>query len=192
MEFTGYFSKLEALSTVALGRSVERVALCETRRVAEVIAHIAEISRRKWALAEGYRNTFEYCVRKLGLSEGSVALRIQVANVSRRFPQVLEALSENRISLTVAGRLAPHLREDNVDGLLARCAGMTKRQVEEVVVELAPKIPFKPSIRKRPKARSRRSEDPTQSDLLGHSDTPSRRAVVEPATATEDNYRFTV
>jgi len=160
MEFTGYFSKLEALSAVALGRSAERVALCETRRVAEVIAHIAEISRRKWALVEGYRNTFEYCVRKLGLSEGSVALRIQVANVSRRFPQVLEALSENRISLTVAGRLAPHLRKDNFDGLLSRCAGMTKRQVEEVIVELAPKEPFKPSIRKRPQTRSRNSEVP--------------------------------
>ena len=93
---------------------------------------------------------------------------------------MLEALSENRISLTVAGRLAPHLRDGNVDGLLARCAGMTKRQVEDVIVELAPKEPFKPSIRKRPQASSRNSEVPNSEP--SRSETPSRRAAVEPAT----------
>jgi hypothetical protein len=84
------------------------------------------------------------------LSEGSVARRLQVANVSRRFPQILVALAENRISLTVAGHLAPHLREDNVGKLLSDCAGMTKRAVEEYLVALRPKPVFNPSIRKRP------------------------------------------
>ena len=42
---------------------------------------------------------------RLNLSEGSVALRLKVANVSRRFPQLLVSLAENRLSLTVAGKL---------------------------------------------------------------------------------------
>ena len=44
----------------------------------------------------------------------------KVVNVSRRFPQFLVSLGENRISLTVAGHLAPHLHEDNVEKLLSR------------------------------------------------------------------------
>ena len=78
------------------------------------------------------------------------ASRIHVANVSIRFPQLLVALAENRISLTVAGLLAPHLSEDNVDTLLADCAGMTKKAALEYLIRIEPKTVFEPSIRRRP------------------------------------------
>ena len=81
-----------------------------------------------------------------------------MANVSRRFPQILVALAENRLSLTVAGHLAPHLREDNVDKLLSDCAGMTKRAVEEYLVALCPKPVFNPSIRKRPSSKEEKDK----------------------------------
>ncbi|HEY7818722.1 MAG TPA: hypothetical protein VIG29_10925 [Vicinamibacteria bacterium] len=114
-----YFQTLEALSTEELDRSVEELVRAEKRNTALVIAHIAEMSRRRGALERGYKNLFDYCVRRLNLSEGSVALRLQVANVSRRFPQLLVALAENRMSLTVAGFFAPHLDEINIDALVA-------------------------------------------------------------------------
>jgi hypothetical protein len=157
-EIKAYFETLEGLSAEELSESVEKLVRTEKRNVALVIAHIAEMSRRKAELACGYKNLFDYCVRRLRLSEGSVALRLQVANVSRRFPQILVALAENRISLTVAGHLAPHLREDNVDKLLSDCAGMTKRAVEEYLVALRPKAVFSPSIRKRPSSKGERDK----------------------------------
>ena len=113
--FKTYFETLEGLSTEELDRSAEKLVRAEKRNVALVIAHIAEMSRRKGHLERGYKNLFGYCTRRLHLSEGSVALRIQVANVSRRFPQILVALAENRMSLTVAGLLAPVLTESNVE-----------------------------------------------------------------------------
>jgi hypothetical protein len=116
------------------------------------------MSRRKAELACGYKNLFTYCVEKLHLSEGSVAMRIQVANVAKRFPQLLVALAENRISLTVAAHLAPHLREENVDKLLSDSAGMTKRAVDEYLVGLRPKPVFNPSIRKRPSSKKGRDK----------------------------------
>ncbi len=157
-EIKAYFETLEGLSAEELSESVEKLVRTEKRNVALVIAHIAEMSRRKAELACGYKNLFDYCVRRLRLSEGSVAVRLQVANVSRRFPQILVALAENRISLTVAGHLAPHLREDNVDKLLSDCAGMTKRAVEEYLVALRPKAVFSPSIRKRPSSKGERDK----------------------------------
>ena len=125
-----YFERLESLSTEDLDHSTEKLVRAEKRNVALVIAHIAEMSRRKGHLECGYKNLFDYCVRRLRLSEGSVALRIQVANVSRRFPELLEALARNRMSLTVAGLLAPVLTESNLEKLLSDCAGMTKREAE--------------------------------------------------------------
>lgn len=42
----------------------------------------------------GYKNLFDYCTRRLNLSEGTVALRIELPNVSRRSLQALAALAE--------------------------------------------------------------------------------------------------
>ncbi|MEE9263461.1 MAG: hypothetical protein V3V11_03295 [Vicinamibacteria bacterium] len=148
--FKNYFGKLERLSDSELDRSAEKLVCAEKQNVAKLIAHIAEMSRRKVVLELGYKSTFHYCVERLHLSEGSVASRIHVANVSIRFPQLLVALAENRISLTVAGLLAPHLSADNVDTLLADCAGMTKKAVLEYLVRIEPKPVFEPSIRRRP------------------------------------------
>ena len=101
--FKNYFGKLEGLSNGELDRSAEKLVCAEKQNVAKLIAHIAEMSRRKAALDLGYKSTFHYCVERLRLSEDSVASRIHVANVSIRFPQLLVPLAENRISLTVAG-----------------------------------------------------------------------------------------
>ena len=115
--FKVYFARLEGLSAEELDRSAVQLTRAEHRHVAGVIAHIAEISRRKVDLERGFQNLFDYCVRRLGLSEGSVALRIQVAYVARRFPQALACLAEGKIRLSVLGRLAPHLRAENVEKL---------------------------------------------------------------------------
>ena len=74
-----YFAKLKALSTEELARSAEELVEAERRNVAALIAHLAEMSERKAHLELGYTSLFDYCVRHLRLSEGSVWSRIQVA-----------------------------------------------------------------------------------------------------------------
>jgi hypothetical protein len=196
-KFKTYFESLERLSTKALDRAAVQLVRAEKRNVALLIAHIAEMSRRKAGLECGYKNLFEYGVKRLNLSEGSVALRLQVANVCRRFPQLLVSLAENRLSLTVAGKLAPHLCEDNVEKLLAECAGMTKREVDEYLVALKPKPVFNPSIRKQPSPESEKARpEAQQSPALSAADTPSRRPpsaspnLLEPASPDLFNFRF--
>ena len=188
-----YFEALEKLSTEKLDRSVDKLVRAEKRSVGLVIAHVAEMSRRKGYLELGYKNLFDYCVRRLRLSEGSVALRIQVANVSRRFPQLLVALAENRLSLTVAGLLAPVLTESNVEKLLGDCVGMTKREAEEYLVALRPKLVFAPSIRKAPTTAPRVQAPPPVQTPPTHTPRPTPRvspAILEPARPEVFNFRF--
>ncbi len=187
--FKVYFEKIEGLTNKELDRSVVELVAVENRNVALVIAHLSEISRRKAELEHGYRSLFDYGVRRLGLSEGSVALRIQVANVARRFPQILAVLAEGRISLSVAGRLAPHLREDNIETLLADCAGMTKRAVEEYLVRLKPQPVFEPSIRKLSDPRANTGPElPPQPAPLPPA--PPASGLLAPATPELFNFRF--
>ena len=112
-KFKAYFKTLEGLTTEALTHSTEKLVRAEKRNVAFLIAHIAEISRRKAELECGYKNVFEYSVRRLNLSEGSVALRLQVANVSRRFPQLLVSLAEKRRPSKLVPLLTPRSRRAN-------------------------------------------------------------------------------
>ena len=149
-KLTHYFTKLEKLSSEELLHSAETLVVSENTSIAKLIAHLAEMSSRKTALKLGYSSLYQYCIERLNLSEGAVPARIHVSNVSRRFPQLLVALAETRVSLTVAALLAPHLTEDNVQKLISDCAGMTRRQTEEYLVAIKPKPVFEPSIRKRP------------------------------------------
>jgi 5-methylcytosine-specific restriction endonuclease McrA len=207
-----YFDSLEAMSLDRLDRSAEQLARAEKRNMTLLIAHLAEMSRRKGELECGYKNLFEYGVLRLGLSEGSVARRLQVANVSRRFPQILVALLENRVSLTVASLLAPHLRDDNADELLSDCAGKTKREVDEYLVARKPKPVFKPSIRKTPnrdldtsgeEARSTNQSKARDSEVRSahagtestassscHSSQAPNNNLIQPAEVNVFNFRF--
>ena len=103
------FERLEKLSREELDQEAQKCVLWEQKCVASLIAHLSEISKRKAHLELGYKDLFDYGVRRLKLSEGSVYLRLQVAGVARRFPALLSLLAQNRMSLTVAGMLAPHL-----------------------------------------------------------------------------------
>ncbi len=55
-----YTRSLEGLSTLELSRSAEKLVSFERRNVAALIAHLAEISRRKGHLELGYKSLFQY------------------------------------------------------------------------------------------------------------------------------------
>src|SRR5262245_37168180 len=160
-----YFEKLEKLSTEELDQETQKCVLSEQKNVACCIAHLSEISRRKDHLRRGYTSLFDYCVQRLKLSEGSVFLRVQVANVARRFPGVLSALAQNQISLSVAGALAPHLSEDNAERLLSDCGGKTCREVQEYLVAFKPRPLFESGIRRKPGKGTKETE--RESEALG-------------------------
>ena len=141
--------QLRTLSSADLLRQTDLLAEQEHLQAARLIAHLAQVSLRRLHLELGYRSLFEYCTGRLGLSEGCTALRIQVSRVCGRHPLILDALATRQISLTVAGKLAPHLETGNCERLIADCTGMTKREVEEYLVHLAPKPAVSPGARKR-------------------------------------------
>ncbi len=145
-----YAHRLESLSISELSRGAENLVSRERRYTAALIAHLAEISRRKGHLELGFKNLFEYCRIHLGLGKGSVWSRTQLANVSRRFPQVLEHLVEGKASLSSLGVLAAHLSEENVEKLLEQAEGKTKEEVKEIVAAICPKPAAEPTIRRRP------------------------------------------
>jgi hypothetical protein len=90
----------------------------------------------------------------LHLSEPEAYLRIAVARASREHPLLLTMLSDGRLHLTGIGMLAPHLTRENRDGLLARATHKSKRQIEELIAEIAPRPDVAATVRKLPERRA--------------------------------------
>ncbi len=78
-KYEASFERLKKLSNDELDRLAYDLVRVEKRNVAETIAHLSEISKRRLHIELGFSSLFEYCVKRLGLSEGSTWRRIQVA-----------------------------------------------------------------------------------------------------------------
>jgi len=70
--------------------------------------------------------------------------------VPRKHPAILPMLQDGRLHLSVIAKLAPVLTEANRDDLLARAKHKTKRKIEELVAEIAPKPDVPSTMRKLP------------------------------------------
>ena len=140
----------EAMSNGELLRAVESLAGRERQATVELVAHVAELDRRKLYREQGYASLFSYCTGALGLSEHATFNRIEAARASRAFPIVLDRLADGSVNLSTVRLLAPHLTDENHQRLLAEAKGRSKREVEAIVARLAPRADVASSVRKLP------------------------------------------
>ena len=112
----------------------------QSRRVeSDLVAHIAEVDERRLYAREASPSMFAYCTDVLHLSEAEAYLRIAAARASREHPMLLTMLGDGRLHLTGIAKLAPHLTRENRDALLKRATHRSKRQIEELIAEIAPR-----------------------------------------------------
>jgi hypothetical protein len=120
------------------------------RKEADLVAHIAEADARRLYAREASPSMFAYCTERLHLSEAEAYLRIAAARASREHPILLAMLADGRLHLTAIAKLAPHLTPDNREAVLKRATHCSKRQIEELAAELAPRPDAPALIRKLP------------------------------------------
>ena len=147
--------------------------------VARVIVMLMEVEDRRLHLELACSSMFDFCTRRLGMSEGEAFRRITAARLSKRFPPVLEAVRKQRVHLSSLVLLRDLFTRENVDELLAAAAGKTKRAVQELVAKLAPRPDVSASIRRLPQSRdgsNRRHRRRRRHHRHGRSDHRSRNA----------------
>jgi hypothetical protein len=137
-------SDRELLAEVRVAADREREA------TARLIVLLAEIDERRLYLGEGCSSLFTYCAQVLHLSEHAAYGRIEAARAARRFPVVLELLSEGSLTLTTVTLLAPHLTPANHCDVLDQARYRSKRDVEHIVARLRPRPPVRAIVRKVP------------------------------------------
>ncbi len=114
---------------------------------ARVVAHLAELEARGLHL-RGARSLFDYCQRRLGLSQNEAFYRIQAARIARRFPIVFELLERREIHLTALALVRDYIDVSNHAELLTEVAGKTKEQILCLLAQRSPRPDVKSRIRK--------------------------------------------
>src|SRR5687768_7383029 len=71
-----------------------------------------------------------YCIHELHLSDAAAFKRIRAARAAREYPAFRAALADGRLHLSAVVVLAPSLRPENAEELLAAAVHKTKAEVE--------------------------------------------------------------
>jgi len=176
---------LPALSTFSDDELLARLsdALEESRcGEAVLVAHIAEVDARRLFAREAAPTMFRYCTDVLHLSEAQAYRRITAARLSRRFPALLTMLEDGRLHLCGIAVIAKHLTEANCEEVLARATHKSKRELEELVAEWAPKPDVPPTIRKKPQRKAqfvaseaRKASDELRAEKADEKESPPAR-----------------
>src|SRR5712691_9821530 len=133
--------------------SMNTLALASGLSDHDLLARIGVLDTRPALYAAAGRGSlFTYCTEALRLSEDATCNRIQAARACRDFPVILEALASGAMSLTSVRILRPHLTPENHEAVLARASGRSRREIEALVAELAPRPDVPSSVRKLPTA----------------------------------------
>ncbi|HSD27102.1 MAG TPA: hypothetical protein VLL75_07335 [Vicinamibacteria bacterium] len=142
--------------------------LTHSRRVEkDLVAHIAEADERRLYAREAFPSMFAYCTEALHLSEAEAYLRIAAARASREHPMILAMLGDGRLHLTGIALLAPHLTADNRETLLRRATHRSKRQIEELIAEVAPQEDVPALMRRLPERTKLPAAQPPTPSRMG-------------------------
>jgi 5-methylcytosine-specific restriction endonuclease McrA len=130
---------LTQVSDAVLMRDLVALVAQDRTTTASLLASLAEVDARQLYRPAGYPSMYAYCVNELRLSEDAAYKRIQVARTAREFPILFPALGDGRIHMAAVRLLAPYLKPDNVDELVAAVTHQTKAKIEQMLARRFPR-----------------------------------------------------
>src|SRR5690242_7786636 len=118
------------LTSEALAARIDALIATERLSTLELLAHLAELDRRKLYVTLGFGSFFAYCTGHLRLTNGAAFRRTTAARLLTRFPAVAPYLADGRLGLTTLCLLKDVLTEATHAEILARAAGLTEDHVK--------------------------------------------------------------
>lgn len=91
---------LTTISDTNLKIRIEKLVRHERKITTLLLAHIAEVERRKLHLSWGFSSLFEYLSRGLGYSESAAYRRMQAARAMKQMPELEEKLESGSVNLS--------------------------------------------------------------------------------------------
>lgn len=192
--------KLESLSTLSddeVLTGLEATIGNARKLLARLLAYLAEVEHRRLHLEAACSSMFEYCVRRLGMSDGEAFRRTTAARLVRRFPVLLDKISRGQIHLSAVVLLRDHLTDENHAELIDRACGKTKLEVREMLAARFPKPDAPTAIHPLPEKGAASRQAPLAAVVAKDAPQPTapteeRRASTEPLSPGRYKVELTI
>lgn len=164
----------------------------EREFTAKLVACLGEIEQRRLHLLGGYSSMFDFCTKKLKLSEGEAFRRILAARLVRRFPLIESMIASGAVHLSALQLLAERLTEESHVELLEAASGKSKNEILELLAARFPKPDAPSKIRKLPQPHTAGAslEISVEPDSIGPQK-PAARPRIEPLSPARYKVEFT-
>jgi hypothetical protein len=107
--------------------------------LAHLLAYLGEVEERRLELESACSSLFDFCVRRLGMSEDEACRRVAAARLARQYPIALGMIERGEIHLTGLLLLREHLTSDNHEELLRLAAHKTKSEIQHAIAARFPR-----------------------------------------------------
>ena len=144
---------LKTISDQKLLRGLDELVVKSHLNEAELLAYIAEVDHRRLYLEQGCPSMYCYCTEVLHFSEARARHRIHAARAARTYPAVFERLRKGELHVAGLSLLAPVLTPENHEELLDLARHKSKRAIEALLADRAPKPDVPPRVRQLPERR---------------------------------------
>ena len=141
---------MQGISDDELEASLSGLLGAGARVEARIVAHLAEVEARRLHLLAGYSSLYDYCRKRLGLSDYEAFIRIAAARVARKYPVVFEMLERRALHLTAICEVREFLTTENHRELFEAVSGKTKLQIREVLAQRFPRADVPASLKRLP------------------------------------------
>ena len=144
------FWAFQGISDDELEASLSGLLGAGARVEARIVAHLAEVEARRLHLLAGYSSLYDYCRKRLELSDYEAFIRIAAARVARKYPVVFEMLDRRALHLTAICEVREFLTAENHRELFEDVSGRTKLQIREVLAQRFPRADVPASVKRLP------------------------------------------
>ncbi len=167
-----------SLSDNELLSHLEQLRRRERDSTIEILRHLSEVERRKLHLKLGCSTMFDYCTKHLHYSESAAGRRIQTARCMRRFRSIERLIERDELTLSSVSMIASILNESNVEDILAKIRGKSRREVEFLVAN------YRPPVKLRDRVQPVRVVVPKEIPVAVHSRRGSGELIEKPADSS--------
>ena len=144
---------LKTVTDHKLLRGLDELVAESRHNEADLLAYIAEVDHRKLYLEQGCSSMFGYCTEVLHFSEAQASHRIHAARAARAYPVVFERIRKGELHVAGLSLLAAVLTPENHEELLERARHKSKRAIEVLLADRAPKPDVPARVRQLPEPR---------------------------------------
>lgn len=135
---------LRDLPSKVLLQRVRSLAQEERRATLEVLHHLREVDRRRLWAGLGYSSLYGFAMKELKYSGGAAHRRIEAMRLLSDLPEVEDEIAKGEFDLSVVSQVQGFFKAERSSSLeekrqlLDQVKGMSTREVEQVLVSLAP------------------------------------------------------